>query len=133
MENSKIVDLRLAAFAAVMFFSCARNKEAANVKLSNVKETEEGNVKIVFVKAKNNQFGQPRPRVIAKIDGEYCPVKIILFYHKLIMQFQRRLQLEMSMIGTYRELVGGSVTRPTRHILWRQIKPWGKSAEFLET
>ena len=55
-------------------------EEVSNVKVKNVRITEAGNLEIIFTKAKNNQFGQPKTSIIAQLGGKFCLVRIVTTY-----------------------------------------------------
>ena len=86
-ENTETLELkeqRMAAFSSILFFCCARYEEVANLKLNNLNRTQEGNLEIVFEKAKNNQFGAAKSSVIRSMGNGICPVKIVWNYKERI-------------------------------------------------
>ena len=87
LEAVTLIQHRLAAFTVLLFFGCARYEEVVNVKVQNVKMTDNGNMEVIFKKAKNNKFGQPRKCIISNIGGDFCPVGILQSYLEKIRIF----------------------------------------------
>ena len=80
-DGLSILELRFVAFFLVLYFACARYKEAARIKMENIRVTNSGNVMILFYKAKNNQFGYQRAAYILLSGHKYlCPVLILRTY-----------------------------------------------------
>ena len=78
------INFRWACFYSLMFYCSSRYEELAFVNLGDIKFTSEGNIKINFRKAKNNQYGNSLTSYVAKLEGNFCPSALLGLYIDLL-------------------------------------------------
>ena len=79
-SDVNLINFRWACFYSMMFYCSSRYEEMAYVNLGDIKFTQEGNVKINFRKAKNNQMGNCLTSYVAKLGGSFCPSGLLSLY-----------------------------------------------------
>ena len=60
-------NLRFGALYILLFFSNAQFEEVASLKISDVSVLEEGNLRLIFRKAKNNHFRTAKMAMVASL------------------------------------------------------------------
>ena len=77
-----LFDLRNASLFCIIYFTAARFEEAADLLTENIKVSPGGNLEIVFVKSKVNQFRNQRSAFLTPHEGteNLDPAKIIAHY-----------------------------------------------------
>ena len=75
-----LVELRNAALFSVLYFVAARFEEAADLQTENIMNSIGGNLELMFVKSKTNQFRNAYSSFMTAHEGagNLDPVKIIL-------------------------------------------------------
>ena len=83
-----IVQLRNAAMFCVMYFAAARYEEAANLLTENITVSPGGNLELLFVKSKTNQFKGARSAFWTPHEGagtlDLC--KIVIMYRNMLLR-----------------------------------------------
>ena len=77
-----LVQLRNAAMFCVMYFAAAHYEEAANLLTENITVSPGGNLELLFVKSKTNQFKGSRSTFWTPHEGagHLDPCKILILY-----------------------------------------------------
>ena len=71
---------QIVAKTVLKFFTFARFEEVLELKKSNFEFLADGDLKVIFTKAKNNQFHDARSSLLTASGDAYCPVNILRKY-----------------------------------------------------
>ena len=75
-----ITDWRVAIKTIFKFATFARFEEAVELKKSSFEFLETGDLKVNFLKGKNYNCHDAKSCIIAKLDSEFCPVRLLKKY-----------------------------------------------------
>ena len=77
-QDCPLKNWRFRAFYVLLYFTNGRFEEVSNLRFSDISLTEEGILKLIFRRAKNNQFGNAKVSFVASSGTKFCPVRLIL-------------------------------------------------------
>ena len=78
--KASITNWRVVIKTVLKFCAMARFEEAIELKRSNFNFLQSGDLEITFLKGKNYNSHDAKKTVLAKLDSEYCPVRLIKRY-----------------------------------------------------
>ena len=80
--KASITNWRVVIKTVLKFCAMARFEEAIELKRSNFNFLQSGDLEITFLKGKNYNSHDAKKTVLAKLDSEYCPVRLIRRYFR---------------------------------------------------
>ena len=87
LDYMNLVELRNAAMFAVLYFTAARFEEVADLQTENVMVSLGGNIELLYVKSKTNQYKKAHSAFLTEHSeaGNLDPVKIIIRYRNSLI------------------------------------------------
>lgn len=135
LKYMDLLELREAAFFAVLYFCCARYEEAAKLRMENVTKTEKGNLVFFFMEAKNNQFKECRKSFVSpnKDGSDLGPVKIITYYMMTLSTLEGKGLLFTSLYPSRLPIPGSSLSYSNaRKLMLKALSNVGLEEEELK-
>ena len=82
LNRMNLFELRSAAFFCVLYFAAARFEEASELLTENIMVSVGGNLELLFIKSKTNQFRNAISAFLTPHEGagSLDPAKLVLFY-----------------------------------------------------